>query len=180
MSQLLARRPDGCSAVGDATGDGLVAVAPAGLVAVPGAGLSVTGTDEPGAAGCCPGRGGCCPGAAGCCPGTAGCCPCGTFVAGDCIGAAGFTAAGLVGACAPGFVPGTLGGFCAGGGDCATSVSARTSEPRQAMNGVFIVLLSQQFDRTIAVQECLYRKIITGESSKTFHFLLPEDIPFTS
>ena len=48
------------------------------------------------------------------------------------------------------------------------------------MNGVFIVLLNQEFDRTIAVQECLYRKITIGESSKTFHFFAPRDTPFTS
>ena len=41
------------------------------------------------------------------------------------------------------------------------------------MNDVFIVLLNQQFDGTIAVQKCLYRKITTGESSKTFHFFVP-------
>jgi hypothetical protein len=45
------------------------------------------------------------------------------------------------------------------------------------MNGVFIVLLNQEFDGTIAVQECLYRKITTGESSKSFHFFAPEDVP---
>src|SRR5438132_885325 len=38
----------------------------------------------------------------------------------------------------------------------------------------------QECDRTVAVQECLYRKIITGESSKSFHFFDPEDVPFTS
>lgn len=43
------------------------------------------------------------------------------------------------------------------------------------MNGVFIILLNQQFDGTIAVQECLYRKITTGESSKTFHFFAPRE-----
>jgi len=134
-------------------------VAAAGLVTAPGAGLSVTGTDV---------------------PGTAGCCPCGTFVAGDCRGAAGFTAAGFVGACAPGLVPGAAGGFCAGGGDCATSVNASASEQTEAMNGVFIVFLDHEFDGTVAVQECLYRKIITGESSKSFHFFDPEDVPFTS
>src|SRR5207244_4181621 len=110
INQLPAKKPVGCaSAAGEAAGDGLVAVAAAGLVAAPGAGLSVTGMDAPGTAGCCP-----C-GA----PGTAGCCPWGRFAAGDCIGAAGFTAAGFVGACA-GLVPGAPGGFCAGGGDCAT------------------------------------------------------------
>jgi hypothetical protein len=96
------------------------------------------------------------------------------------MGAAGFTAAGFVGACAPGLVPGAPGGFCAGGGDCATNVNASASEQAEAMNGVFIVLLNQECDRTVAVQECLYRKIITGESSKTFHFFDPEDVPFTS
>src|SRR6266480_3845276 len=85
INQLLPRRPVGCaSAEAEAAGDGLVAVAAAGLVAAPGAGLSVTGTDAPGAAGCCPGAAGCWPGTACCWPGTAGCCPCGTFVAGDC------------------------------------------------------------------------------------------------
>ncbi len=61
-----------------ALGAALAVAAVAGLVAAPGAGLSVTGTDVPGAA--------------------TGCCPGGKFVAGDCIGAAGFTAAGFVGA----------------------------------------------------------------------------------
>jgi hypothetical protein len=74
-------------------------------------------------------------------------------------------------------MPGAAGGFCAGGGDCATRVSASASELTEAMNGVFIVFLDQEFDGTIAVQECLYRKIITGESSKTFHFFAPEDVP---
>jgi hypothetical protein len=69
------------------------------------------------------------------------------------------------------------GGFCAGGGDCATDVSASASKQTEAMNDVFIVLLNQEFDRTIAAQECLYRKIITGESSKTFHFFAPEHVP---
>src|SRR6266700_7894278 len=97
INQLLARKPVGCgSAAGETAAVGLVAivavglvpVAAAGLVAAPGAGLSVTGMDA---------------------PGTAGCCPCGTFVAGDCMGAAGFTAAGFVGACAAGLVPGAPG-----------------------------------------------------------------------
>jgi hypothetical protein len=116
----------GCaSAVGEAAGEGLAAVAAgAGLPATPGAGLSVTGTDAPGAAGC----------------------PCGTFVAGDSAGAI----AGA-GACAPGLVPGAPGGDCAGGGDCAIDVSASVSEQTEAMNDVFIVLLSQEFDGTIAV-----------------------------
>jgi hypothetical protein len=154
---------------------GLVTAPGAGLVTAPGAGLSVTGMDAPGTAGCCPaGTAGCCPG------GTAGCCPGGTFVAGDCMGAAGFTAAGFVGACAPGLVAGARGGFCAGGGDCATNVSTSASKQAEAMNDVFIVLLNQECDRTVAVQECLYRKIITGESSKTFHFFAPEDVPFSS
>src|SRR5438093_2095189 len=86
INQLPARKPVGCaSAAGETAGDGLVAVAAAGLVATPGAGLSVTGMDA---------------------PGTAGCWPAGTFVAGDCMGAAGFAAAGFAGAWAPGFVPG--------------------------------------------------------------------------
>jgi hypothetical protein len=91
INQLLARKPVGCgSAAGETAGDGLVAVAAAGLVtapglvsapglvtapglvATPGAGLSVTGMDA---------------------PGTAGCWPAGTFVAGDWMGAAGFTGA---------------------------------------------------------------------------------------
>src|SRR5215510_189950 len=67
-------------------------------------------------------------------------------------------------------MPGAAGGFCAGGGDCARDVSTSASKPTVAMNGVFIVLLDQEFDGTIAGQECLYRKITTGESSKTFHF----------
>jgi hypothetical protein len=45
------------------------------------------------------------------------------------------------------------------------------------MNDVFIGLLDQELMETIAVQECLYRKIITGESSKSFHFFAPEDVP---
>jgi hypothetical protein len=93
------------------------------------------------------------------------------------MGAAGFTAAGFVGACAPGLVAGAPGGFCAGGGDCATNVSTSASKQAEAMNDVFIVLLNQECDRTVAVLECLYRKIITGESSKTFHFFAPEDVP---
>src|SRR6266496_1518075 len=160
INQLPARKPVGCSGVGEAAGEGLIAVAAAGLVTAPGAGLSVTGTDVPGTAGCC--------------------CPCGTFVAGDCMGAAGFTAAGFVGACAAGLVAGTPGGFCAGGGDCATNVITSASKQAEAMNDVFIVLLNQECDRTVAVQECPYRKIITGESSKSFHFFDPEDVPFTS
>ena len=143
-------------------GDGLIAVAAAGLVtapglviapglvATPGAGLSVTGMDAPGAAGCWPG---------------------GTFVAGDCMGAAGFAAAGFAGA----WAPGAVGGFCAGGGDCATDVNTSASKQTEAMNGVFIILLNQQFNATIAVQECLYRKITTGASSKTFHFFAPRE-----
>src|SRR6266545_953958 len=119
INQLPARKPVGCgSAVGETAGDGLVAVAAAGLVTAPGAGLRVTGIDAPGTAGCSPG---------------------GTFVAGDCMGAAGFAAAGFVGACAPGLVPGAAGGFCAGGGDCATRVNTSASEQTEAMNGVFIV-----------------------------------------
>jgi hypothetical protein len=77
-------------------------------------------------------------------------------------------------------MPGAAGGFCAGGGDCATDVSTSAIKQTEAMNGVFIVLLNQEFDRTVAVQECLYRKITIGESSKTFHFFAPRDIPFTS
>src|SRR5262245_66255948 len=51
INQLLPRRPVGCaSAPGEAAGDGLVAVAAAGLVTAPGAGLSVTGTVVPGMA----------------------------------------------------------------------------------------------------------------------------------
>ena len=138
-----------------------MAVAAAGLVAAPGAGLNVTGIDAPGAAGCC--------------PGTAGCWPCGKFVAGDWMGAAGFTAAGFVGACAPGLMPAGAGGFCAGGGDWATDVITSAIKQTETMNGVFIVLLNQEFDGTIAVQECLYRKITTGESSKTFHFFAPRE-----
>jgi hypothetical protein len=95
------------------------------------------------------------------------------LVAGDCTGAAGFTAAGFVGACAPGLVPGAAGGFCAGGGDCATDVSTSAIKQTEAMNGVFIVLLNQEFDGTIAVKECLYRKITNGESSKSFQFFAP-------
>ncbi|MGB9474511.1 MAG: hypothetical protein WCE87_05505 [Candidatus Udaeobacter sp.] len=78
INQLPAKNPVGwASAVGEAAGEGLVAVAAAGLPDAPGAGLSVTGMEAPGIAGCCPG---------------------GTFVAGDCPGTAGFTAAGFVGA----------------------------------------------------------------------------------
>jgi hypothetical protein len=74
-------------------------------------------------------------------------------------------------------MPGAAGGFCAGGGDCATDVSTSAITQTEAMNGVFIVLLNQEVDGTIAVQECLYRKMITGESSKSFHFFAPEDVP---
>ena len=113
----------GCAAVGEAAGEGLIAAAAAGLPAtpglpaIPGAGLSVTGIDAPGIAGCCPG---------------------GTFVAGDCAGAR----AGA-GAWAPGLVPGAESGDCAGGGDCATEVSASASEQTNAMNDVFIVIESE-------------------------------------
>src|SRR5215469_7241492 len=94
INQLPARKPVGCaSAVGAAAGDAPVTAA--GLVAAPGAGLSVTGTVVPGAAGCCPGTAGCCPGA--------------TFVAGDCTAVAGFAVAGFVGICAAGLVPGAAG-----------------------------------------------------------------------
>jgi len=112
-----------------------VAVAAAGLVAAPGAGLNVTGIDAPGTAGCC--------------PGTAGCWPGGKFVAGDCMGAAGF-----VGACAPGLMPAAAGGFCAGGGDWATDVSTSASKQTEAMNGVFIIVESE-FVWPIALQGCL-------------------------
>jgi hypothetical protein len=54
------------------------------------------------------------------------------------MGAAGFAAAGFVGTCAPGLVPGAAGGFCAGGGDCATKVNASANEQTEAMNDVFI------------------------------------------
>jgi hypothetical protein len=128
----------GCDSAGGAAGEGLIAAGAAGLVAAPGAGLSVTGTVAPGIAGCCPGIAGCCPGIAGCCPGARGCCP-----AGDCRGA-----------WAPGLVPGAVGGLCAGGGDCATNVSASASELTAAMNNVFISLLNQEFDGTIAIEEC--------------------------
>jgi hypothetical protein len=77
-------------------------------------------------------------------------------------------------------MPGAVGGFCAGGGDCATNVSASASELTAAMNDVFIGLLNQEFDGTVAIEECPYRKIITGESSKSFHFFAPKDVPFTS
>jgi hypothetical protein len=78
INQLPARKPVGCaSAVGEAAGEGVVAVTAAGLVTAPGPGLSVTGIDA---------------------PGTAACWPCGTFVAGDCMGATGFVVAGFAGA----------------------------------------------------------------------------------
>src|SRR4029434_2143113 len=55
INQLPAKKPVGCaSAVGEAAGDGLVAVAAAGLVTAPGAGLRVTGMDAPGTAGLWP------------------------------------------------------------------------------------------------------------------------------
>jgi len=102
INQLLERTPPDCSALGEAAGAGLIAVAAAGLVTAPGAGLvtapgaglSVTGTDAPGMAGCWPGG----TFVAGGCPGAAGCCPWSVLVAGACIGAAGFAAAGLAGA----------------------------------------------------------------------------------
>jgi hypothetical protein len=150
INQLLARKPVGCS-VGEAAEDGLVAVTAPGLPATPGAGLSVTGIDAPGITDS---------------PGIA-------LIAGDCIGATEVAAAGFVGACAPGLIPGAAGKDCTGGGDCATDVNTNAITQAEAMNGVFIVLLNQEFDGAIAVQECLYRKIITGESSKTFHFFAP-------
>src|SRR5262245_13847156 len=76
INQLPARKP--VSGVGVALGAAVAVAAVAGLVAAPGAGLSVTGTVVPGAA--------------------RGCCPGGKIVAGDCKGAAGFAAAGFVGA----------------------------------------------------------------------------------
>src|SRR6266478_5117366 len=79
INQLLARKPAGCaSGLGDAAGEALAPAGAAGLPAPPGAGLSVTGTDAPGAAGW---------------PG--------------CAGAAGFTAAGAPGLGAVG-APGLL------------------------------------------------------------------------
>src|SRR6266516_4753192 len=69
INQFLARKPVGCaSGLGEAAGEAVAAAGAAGLAATPGAGLSVTGTDAPGAAGW---------------PG--------------CAGAAGFTAAGAPG-----------------------------------------------------------------------------------
>ncbi len=52
INQLLARKPVGCaSGLGEAAGEAVAAAGAAGLAATPGAGLSVTGTDAPGAAG---------------------------------------------------------------------------------------------------------------------------------
>ncbi len=72
INQLLARKPVGCaSGLGEAAGEAVAAAGAAGLAATPGAGLSVTGTDAPGAAG------------------WPGC----TFVAGACAGAEMFVVA---------------------------------------------------------------------------------------
>src|SRR6266513_322371 len=109
INQLLARKPVGCaSGLGDAAGEALAPAGAAGLPAPPGAGLSVTGTDAPGAAGW---------------PG--------------CAGAAGFTAAGapgLAAAGAPGLAPAGAPGWdvCGGAGDCASEISANASETKQA------------------------------------------------
>jgi len=114
INQLPPRKPGGCSGLADTTGEAPV-VAAAGLCPA-GAGLNVTGTDAPGAAGC----------------------PAGTFVAGDCAAAAGF-----VGACAAGLVPGApagaVAGACPGGGDCANEISANASKERDVLSNVFIV-----------------------------------------
>jgi hypothetical protein len=92
---------------------GLVAPTAPGLIAPAGAGLSVTGTLAPGAASC----------------------PGGKFVAGDCA-----AAAGLVGACAAGLVPGAVTGCRpAGGGDCANETSANASEHAEMVSSVFII-----------------------------------------
>src|SRR6266498_4914682 len=116
INQLLARKPVGCaSGLGEAAGEAVAAAGAAagaaGLAATPGAGLSVTGTDAPGAAGW-PG----CAGAAG-------------FTA---AGAPGLAAAGAPGGFATGGAPG--GDVCGGAGDCASEISANASETRQAVS----------------------------------------------
>src|SRR6266404_2733539 len=129
INQLLERT----LGAGVADGATLAAAVAAGLSAPAGAGLVAT---APGATGCptapgCPAAPGC-PGAAGCCaPG----CPGGTFVAGACWAAA----AGFVGASAAGLVPAAAGGAFAGGGDCASEISANASEHTEVVSSVFIV-----------------------------------------
>ena len=99
------------------------------------------------------------------------------------MGAAGFAAAGFVGAWAPGFVPGTVGGFCAGGwfctggGDCATDVSTSTSKQTQAMNGVFIVLLISNLMERLRYRSVFIAKSRLASPAKLFTFLLPESDP---
>src|SRR6266403_934479 len=141
INQLLERT----LGAGVADGATLAAAVAAGLSAPAGAGLVAT---PPGATGCptapgCPGAPGCpsapgCPAAPGC-PGAAGCCapgcPGGTFVAGACWAAA----AGFVGASAAGLVPAAAGGAFAGGGDCASEISANASEHTEVVSSVFIV-----------------------------------------
>lgn len=95
------------------TAPGLIAPAAAGLVAPAGPGLSVTGTDDPGAAGCW---------------------PAGMFVAGACAAAGAFA-----GPCAAGFVRAAAGGACPGGGDCANEISTNKTDNTDVMNSVFIV-----------------------------------------
>jgi len=107
----------GCaSGLGDAAGEALAPAGAAGLPAPPGAGLSVTGTDAPGAAGW-PG----CAGAAG-------------FTA---AGAPGLAAAGAPGGFATGGAP--AGTVCCGAGDCASEISANASEHTHVVSNVFIV-----------------------------------------
>src|SRR5262249_54355599 len=114
INQLLERTPPDCSALGEAAGAGLIAVAAAGLVTAPGAGLvtapgaglSVTGTDAPGMAGCWPGG----TFVAGGCPGAAGRWPLGGFGAGARLRGAGGAGGGVVGARATGPLPRRGGG----------------------------------------------------------------------
>jgi len=136
INQLLPSRPPlGCaSAAGSGfAAAGLDAAAAAAAGDSPGApGLIAAGA--PGlvaaAAPGCPGAAGCC--AAGC-PGAAAC-PGGTLVAGAC--------------CAAGLVP-AAGGAFAGGGDCASEVSASASEHREIVSNVFIVEAQVWCDRFV-------------------------------
>src|SRR5262249_50562208 len=117
INQLLPKTPAGFSGAAVTAGDGLVAAAPAGLVAPTAPGL-VIAPGAPGwptaggwpAAGGCPTAPGSPGGGGGCCPGAkfvaGGCCPGARFVAGGCCAAA----AGFVGAWPAGLVPPVAGG----------------------------------------------------------------------
>jgi hypothetical protein len=93
------------------------------------------------------------------------------------MGAAGFTAAGFAGACAPGLVPGAPGGFCAGGGDCATNVSTSASKQAEAINDVFIVLLNQDVIERLRYRSVFIAKSLLVSPAKVFTFLIPRMYP---